>query len=365
MKISLGRIFGIAVDIDYTWLLILGLVAYSATMGYFHKLYPEMPHLRHWGLGIVAALLFFATLLGHELAHSVVAKRRGIGIEGITLFVFGGVSRMKGEPASAGDELKMAIAGPAFSFVSAIVFWLIAAAAQGTTIAAICSYVAALNLVIGVFNLIPGFPLDGGRVLRAIIWKYTGNLLYSTKIASTVGQVFGWLLVVLGFIQLQMGAGIGGLWMIVIGWFLAGAAGSAYRQTEVEQTLSGLKISDVMISPPPAVSASDTLEDAVASVVAASDHAMFPVIDESGMIGVLRLQDAYNIPREKWGQTLVREASKPVDVSSLPAPEDQALGHLQTLGEDEMVIVVRKRVPIGVVTRNSLMRIAQYRHMAR
>ncbi len=244
--IKLGRVLGFDISIDWSWLLIFFLVVFTLASGYYPLNHPEFSVTLDWELAVISALLLFAAVLIHELSHSLVSRQYGTPVRGITLFLFGGVSQISDEPHSAREEFWMAIAGPLTSIGLGIIFYFLSGA--GTLfgwpqpVLAVVGYLAMINIMLGVFNLIPGFPLDGGRVLRSIIWGITDNLDNATRWASYMGQGFGYLLMAFGFALVLAGQLVGGLWMIFIGWFLTGAARSSYQQLMIREALSGVRV---------------------------------------------------------------------------------------------------------------------------
>lgn len=231
-SLRLGGLADIQIGVHYTWVFAVVLIAWSLAVGYFPGVVPGVGAGTYWALGIIAALLLFASVLVHELSHSLVARSRGLTVDSITLFIFGGVSNLSTEATSAGDEFLVAIVGPISSFVLAGVFWLLGQTLPSTgPLGAVVGYLAFINLLLGGFNLVPGFPLDGGRVLRSLVWGATGDLQRATLVASYAGQAFGWLLILWGLSRLLSGDLLGGLWTAFIGWFLNGAAESSRHAT--------------------------------------------------------------------------------------------------------------------------------------
>jgi Zn-dependent protease len=230
----IGRLAGIEIDVHYTWLFALLLIAWSLAEGFFPASFPTFDAITDWVLGFVSALLLFASVLVHELSHSAVAMQRGLAVRGITLFIFGGISEIAGEPRAARDEFAISVVGPLTSFALAGCFWLLGQAlgTAATPVLAVTHYLAFVNLLLGVFNLVPGFPLDGGRVLRSVVWGATHDFRQATKVATVVGQLFGFLLIGWGMIQLLSGDFLGGVWTAFLGWFLNSAAEST-RQAEL------------------------------------------------------------------------------------------------------------------------------------
>src|SRR5947207_14338893 len=223
--IRIGRIAGIEIGLHYTWLFAVVLIAWSLSVGYFPSVLPALGAATYWALGILAALLLFVSVLLHELSHSLVARARGLQVDSITLFIFGGVSNLQSEALTARDEFLVAVVGPVSSLVLAGIFWLLSQGmAVSSAAAALFGYLALVNVLLGVFNLIPGFPLDGGRVFRSLVGGATGDMRRATVVAAYAGQAVGWLLILWGFVRLLSGDFFGGLWTAFIGWFLNNAA---------------------------------------------------------------------------------------------------------------------------------------------
>jgi len=316
--VRLGKIFGFEISIDWSWLLIFFLVVFTLASGYFPSLRHHFNVATNWGLGVAAAILLFASVLIHEISHSLVARRYGIDVRGITLFIFGGVSQTAEEPKSATEEFWMALAGPATSFALAGVFAGIEAlglAADWPTAAvALVGYLATINFFLAVFNLVPGFPLDGGRVLRSIVWGATGDLQKATRWASYSGQGFGYLLMAFGFAMIViMGALIGGLWLIFIGWFLTGAARSSYEQLVVRQALSGVPVERVMTTDVPEIPATMTVRQFVDEQLLRHDYACYPVLRGEDVFGVVGAEEVRTVPSQMWDFTSVEQIAHRID----------------------------------------------------
>ncbi|HUT73310.1 MAG TPA: site-2 protease family protein [Armatimonadota bacterium] len=364
-SIRLGTIAGISIDLHFTWFIIFAVVALVITAG-LPGIAPGIPPGLQWGLGIGVALVFFASLVLHELAHSLVAKRLGIGISGITLFIFGGVSRMTSEPKSAGDELKMAIVGPATSALLGVVFlalWVAAVAAGAAPAVRFgLHWLGLMNLFLAGFNLLPGFPLDGGRVLRAIIWSATGDLRHATYIASTAGQGVAYSLMAAGILALfgripRIPAANGWL-LLVVGWFLLDAARSSYQQQVLRSALSGVRVRDMMtpevVTVPPDVS----LQQAVDEYFLRLNHAAFPVTEGPHLAGMLSLAHVRQVPREQWGHTRVADVVERLDQSHFVRPGDDAWEALAAMaGADRgRLLVVEGTELVGIISRTNIMR---------
>lgn len=363
MAIRLGRVIGIPIEIDYSWLLIFGLFTYSISAGHFARYYPDLPVIYQFGLGILTTLLFFASLVAHELSHSYVARKAGIPIAGITLFIFGGVARMKQEPATPLDEFKMAIAGPLFSIAAAVTFWIISATIAPGMIGEVFRYVAAANAVVAVFNLIPGFPLDGGRVFRSAVWAVTNDLRLATRAASLGGQVFGWTMMALGFSSLLFSGSLSGIWFIFIGWFLNNAAQSSYRQLLMRRALEGIEVSDVMTPISDAVDPHSSIDNLVHDRFLRTHADTYPVGEGSSVQGIVRIEDVRRVPHDKWDTTPVEQIVEPITQEcTISANEDAwtAAGKLMD-GCPTKVVVYEDGSIVGTVGQENLSKLLRTR----
>jgi Zn-dependent protease/CBS domain-containing protein len=363
-SIHLGKIAGISIDLHFTWFIIFALVAFMVI-----SLLPKTgiePGAR-WALGIGVALVFFVSLLLHELAHSLVAKRLGIGISGITLFVFGGVSRMTSEPKTAGDELKMAIVGPLTSAVLGVAFlfgmWAVKASGGNAALREGLFWLGWINLALAAFNLVPGFPLDGGRVLRAIVWGVTNDLQHATYIASTAGRGFGYLLMAVGVFELFTRFGLNGLWLILVGWFLLDAARSSYQQQVLQSALSGVRVRDIMTPNVVTISPDTTLQDAVDQYFLRLNHAAFPVAEDHTIRGILTLPHVRQVPRDRWPHTRASDVVDPIDNSDLMRPDADAWDALTAMATKDSgrLLVVDGGVLVGIISRTDIMRFLRTR----
>lgn len=366
---NLGKLFGIQFRLHYTWFIIFILITVSLSWQIFPSRYPDWPLALHWTVGIVTSLLFFASILAHELAHSLVGRANDIPIKSITLFIFGGVAQMTREAKSAGAELKMAAAGPACSLAIAGLFYLIWLFTQNVIqpVAALASWLAFINVALAVFNLIPGFPLDGGRVFRSILWRVTGNYMRSTRIATRVGQGTGYLFILGGvlivFLQ-PFGLGwFSGLWLVFIGWFLGNAASASYRQAQWRGSLQGFTASQVMTTDYPVVPLSITVSQLVQGYIFTSGRGYFLVADEGGVRGILTLPNIKSVPQPNWDVTQVREIMTPVDKLKVAHPDQDALSILEQMDESNInqMPVVSGGGVIGLIARDNLVRLLRTR----
>ena len=312
----LGSIFGFDVRIDLSWFVIFFLVFWSLTRGVFPGDYPDLSPSAHVVMGLSGTLLFFASLLVHELSHALMSRRKGIVVEGITLFVFGGIAHAQREPESPRDEMLIAGIGPVTSLALAILFRLCGSLAaqtgMGDAIVGVASYLAFINLALAVFNVMPGFPLDGGRVFRAVVWSVTGDRAKATRLATTSGRTFGLILIVLGAMQVLGGAAISGLWLVFIGWFLRTLAGASLRQELLQGMLAGYVARDLMSPDPEVVSAGLTVDALVHDHFMRLRFGSYPVVGPTGAVGLVTLDDVKRIPRDVWRVSTAADAMTPL-----------------------------------------------------
>jgi Zn-dependent protease len=357
-RIRIARILGIPIFLDYTWFIVLGLITWTLAAGYFPAQYPDLPVATYWAKGLVAALLLFASVLVHELGHSIVALRNGIGIVSITLFIFGGVARLREEPRTPWVEFEVAIAGPLASFLLAAIFfgatWL---GAGAPAVAAVTSYLATLNLVLGGFNLVPALPLDGGRMLRAAVWKFTTKTR-ATRVASGSGTLFAYLLILNGVLVLVTQRDWSGFWLVFLGWFLKDAAAGAYQQARLVEAFAGRRVRDLMLSDPVLLPASHSLDAAVRDYFLRLGYGGFPVEDGGAIVGLLSLAEVKKFPRDRWARVLVREAMRPLDErATVGADEDPIAALLKMAGSDagRLLVLDAERRCVGLITHRGVL----------
>ncbi|HXQ56048.1 MAG TPA: site-2 protease family protein [Actinomycetes bacterium] len=355
-----GRVAGIEVRVDTSWAVIALLITYSMYRR-IDFLYPELSGAGAVGLAVLSAVLFFGSVLVHELAHALVSQARGIRVQDITLFLFGGATRARVESRGPGDEFLIALVGPLTSGILAGLFGIIAGLGGDVLsrpLAGTLGYLAWVNLVLAVFNLVPGFPLDGGRLLRSAIWKATGSLSRATRIASVSGQAVGWLLVAGGVAFLLAGDLAGGIWFAFIGWFLVQAARSSYQELQLRNLLRGVEAEDVMAGSLLRIPPDLTLQQAVDGYFMRYDHSAFPVDEHGRTIGLLTLRGVRRVPSQEWSTRRVREHMVPLDDQVLVAPHarmDDVLGKLED-GEANRVLVVQDGEVVGIITPSDLTR---------
>ena len=356
----LGSIFGFEIRVDLSWLIIFFLVLWTLSAGIFPTNYPGFDSSTYFGMGIVATLLFFASLLAHELSHSFVARAKGIPVEGITLFIFGGVSRTRMDAQTPGDEFQIAGVGPVVSLLLAAVFGLIWYVGKNTGLSVVftgvLAYLAVINLALAIFNMLPGFPLDGGRVFRSLLWKYTGNLKKATKIASNGGKWLSYLLIVFGVLEMFAGAILGGLWLILIGWFLYNAAETSYEELLLRSSLQGVKAQEIMTPHPETVSPDMKLQELVDRYFLSRRYHSFPVTQDGHPVGIITLNQVKDIPREEWQYCTVKDTMIPTENGVTARPEEQMSQVLQKMQDSGVrrVLVIHNDLLKGIITANDL-----------
>lgn len=337
--LKVGKLFGIDIILDASWFLIAFLMAWSFAGIISSESDLGLPQAESFGLGIAASVLFFASLLAHEISHALVARRRGIGVASITLFVFGGVAQIKQDPRTPGDEFRIAVIGPVVSLVlggALIGLGILASVAHFPVASAIFSLIGSVNLVLAVFNLLPGFPLDGGRLLRAAVWKVTGDVVKATRIASRGGQVVAGLLIAFGLLRIiaydQL---FGGIWMILIGVFLSRTAAGSYQQVVARRALEGLAASDLMTPDPVCLPGNIRLDEAVDRYFLVQRHTTFPVIGYAGNVeGIVTLQLIRSTPRERWGDFTARQVMVPLSAEISAAPSESVRSLLERMAHN-------------------------------
>jgi len=360
----LVRVLGIDIYIDSSWLLIFVLVTWTLAAGYFPRAFRDWPTWQNWLVGALTSLLFFASVLVHEMSHSLVARAQGERIDRITLFLFGGAAQMTDEPKSARAEFLMAFAGPISSFVQAAVYFVLNLALRRAVeaLGGMFHYLAIINVGLGVFNLVPGFPLDGGRVLRSIIWGVTKNLRTATRIASWAGQTVAFLMVAWGVLRLFSGDFLNGLWIMSIGWFLRNAAIASYRQLIVRDAMGEVLVSRLMRDEFVAVSPDLTLADFVDNyVIRRSDHS-YPVLESDRLVGIVCLHDVRKVSRPEWLTTTVRQAMTPGPQLLVVKPRDDGNTILSRMAQKDVhqLPVVDGERLVGMVSRGDLVRFLQW-----
>lgn len=376
--VSLGSLFGVEIRIDWSLLIIFVLVTVSLGTGVLGAWHPEWTPLLTWGVALAAAVLFFVSILAHEMSHALVARAQAIPVRRITLFVFGGMAHMEREPPTPKSEFLMAIVGPVASLAIGLAAWgvglLLAgpslssaeaieeparAMAQVGPVPTLLLWLGPVNVVLAVFNLVPGFPLDGGRVLRSLLWWGTSDLVKATRWAAGVGQVFGWALMALGAWNFLVAGFGGGLWMLLIGWFLNNAARMSYQQVLLRHALHGVRASDIMVTRlervPPTMSARELVDAHIMS----GDQRAFPVEVDQRFVGLVCFDDVRRLARDRWQDTPVGEFMTPLErLLTVPpeAPAERALSLMGRQDVDQVPVVTSQGRLLGLVRRQDIVK---------
>jgi Zn-dependent protease/CBS domain-containing protein len=360
-RLKLFRLLGFEVRVDLSWLVLALLVTWSLADGLFPSYYAGLTRSTYWWMGIIGAVLFFFSILFHEFCHSLVARRFGLPMRGITLFIFGGVAEMEDEPPSPKAEFFMAVAGPISSIVLGALFygaaWLVAASETAIAAEGVLTYLAAINGVLAVFNLLPAFPLDGGRILRAGLWHWKKNLRTATRTASRIGSGFGIVLMFIGVLNLLYGRFIGGLWQFMIGMFLRSAADMSYRQVLLRTKLAGETVKRFMNPRPVTAPPSITIRELVEEYFNQYHYKMFPVMNGEALLGFITTRQVKAIPREEWGQKTVAGSIEGVSAENTVSPATSVLEVLSIMGRtgNSRLLVVEGDRLAGVITLKDIM----------
>lgn len=359
-SVKLTTIRGIDVGVHYSWFIVFVLITYSLTARFASE-HPHWTLAEHYMVGIATSLLFFSSILVHELAHSFVALAKGIPVRSITLFVFGGVAQIGREPDRPMTEFQIAIAGPIASALLAVGFGAVEylAGDQFERLSALAGWLSSINLLLAAFNLVPGFPLDGGRIFRAALWHMTGSLTKATRIAAGTGQGIGYALIFLGIWTGFSVNWFSGLWLAFIGWFLMNAAQESVVQVSIRSALSGLTAEDVMSRDCPSVSGRMSLAELVQDHVLRTGQRCFTVMDGDRLEGLVTLHHIKAVPQERWAQVSVEEAMTPVSQVRVVAPDQPLLEVLRLLDSQDVnqVPVAKNGSLLGMITRERLLRV--------
>ncbi|MDQ3148567.1 MAG: site-2 protease family protein [Chloroflexota bacterium] len=364
---KVGRVAGIDLAIHPSWLVIAFLLTFSLADALFPRLIPGWTTGQYWLVGVGTAFLFFASVLAHEFSHAIIARRLGLKVAGITLFIFGGATSIETDSRSARDEALIALAGPVASLLIGGAFLGIGALVPQPEVRAIVGWLGIINIVLGAFNLVPGYPMDGGRVLRAILWRVRGDPLTATRQAAMVGRVIGYLMVAGGIYWALRSRDIGsGLWLALVGWFLATSAEATMQQAGVERSLSGVRVRDAMDATPPAISPNESVADLVSERMLRGDDRSFLVRHpDGGLAGMVTLGDVRRLPRDSWADRRVTDIMTRYGDLATIGPDEPLADALRLIQEREVgqlpVIGDEARQPLGIVTRSGILRLIDAR----
>ena len=360
-RFKLFKFLGFEVGIDLSWIIIAILIAWSLSTGYFPFQIQNLSIRIYWLMGIIGAVGLFFSIIAHEFCHSLVARKSGMPMKGITLFIFGGVAEMSDEPPSAGTEFLIAVVGPLSSLAIAAVFWGIyrmgITANWPQAVNGVVAYLSMINALLAVFNLIPAFPLDGGRILRSILWGWKGNLRWATRISSSIGVGFSILLILLGFIRILGGNFIGGMWLGLIGLFIHGAAKMSYQQLITRKALEGEPLKRFMQTDPVTVPDSLTVEKLVEDYIYRYHFKLFPVVDSNKLRGCITTKKVKEIPRDQWGKKTVGEVADPCSAENTIDPESDAVKALSAMRRNNAsrLMVVKNDQLVGIIALKDML----------
>lgn len=363
-SLHLGRIAGISLEINYSWLIILVLLTVSLALRWFPQAAPGYPLGTYWGVGFLSAVLLFVAVLVHELAHALVAQARGLPVKSITLFIFGGISNLEQEPPSPGVEFQVTVVGPLSSFIIAVLCWAFALALRDAPlIGAVFGYLAVTNGLLALFNLIPGFPLDGGRVLRALLWKLTGSLRTATHWATRVSQGIAFLFIVVGIWLFFSGNLLGGLWLGFIGWFLLGTAQAANAQVMLETLFGRVTVGEVMHPVPLTILPNLSLLDVVEQFLLPRSLRAVCVTEGDHLVGLVSLTEIRQIPRDQWQQTPIWQVMVPRNRLFVAAPQQRLSETMEIMAQRNVhqLPVVQEDRLVGMVSRETIVRFLEVR----
>jgi Zn-dependent protease len=359
VNVKLGRFLNIPIGLNKSWFLIFAFLTWSLASGYFPGTVSGYSTISFWFLGAISSILFFGSVLAHELGHSVIALRNGIPVRSITLFIFGGVAQIEREPQTPGAEFRIAIAGPITSLVLAVLFWTISILGASTPfLAAPSLWLARTNFILAIFNMIPGFPLDGGRVLRALVWKLSDNMILATKVASIAGQIVAFSFIGLGIFSLFSGNFSNGIWLALIGVFLNNAAASSYSNAKLEHSLKDVTVEQVMSTRIPHISSLMSLERLVNDYVLPFNQRAFIVTENNVAKGLMTVQDLSEIPRRKWPFMSVGQVMEPLDRSVEVAPGTKLVEAMKTIQQINAhnIAVINQGQVVGTISQDDVNR---------
>ncbi|MDQ7030039.1 MAG: site-2 protease family protein [Ardenticatenia bacterium] len=362
-RLRIARLFGIPISVDASWFLIFALVTFSLASSYFPARYPHWSPMAYWIVGLITSLLFFLSVLLHELAHSLMTQALGQRVRGITLFIFGGVAELEGEPRRAIDEFLIAAVGPATSVALGVGFFLLGWLAPVAQVQVASRYLGFVNILLALFNLIPGFPLDGGRILRSLVWAVTGSFTRASRIASGVGEVIAWLFILVGALLALRGLVFNGLWLAFIGWFLLNAARASYRQVVLEEVLKNVHVQDCMRTHVPLTSPEETLASLVKRILREGERA-YLVAADGRVLGIVTLKDVRKVPPEVHPVTSVVQIMTPTARLRTVPPSATLWDAFRIMTEEDIhqiPVVDELHRLLGLVRRNDILRHMQMR----
>jgi Zn-dependent protease/CBS domain-containing protein len=361
---TLGRIAGIPLGVNWSWLVVFALIVWTWATGVFPETNPGYSDGTYVALAVIGAILFFGSIVLHEYGHAIQATREGMEIDGITLWLFGGVARFKGNFPSAGAEFRIAIAGPLVSLALGVLFVLLAwLAGLPETVDAVAAWLGYLNLTLLAFNLIPALPLDGGRVLRSILWAARDDFVWATHVAAAIGRAFGYLFIAAGVAMLIFQGTFSGAWLAFIGWFLLMAASAEDRFTLARQALQGLRVRDLVVRDPVTTRPDVTIGDFMDEIVWKSRHTTYPVTDNGHALGLLPFRCVAEVPRTDWETRTVRECMVPASDVPTVSENDELIDAAAELSESDLhrALVVDGDHFVGLLSETDVARALEIR----
>ncbi len=356
---QIAKVRGIPIRVHVSWLFIFVLVTWSLAAAYYPQNYPGWGAAAYWITAIVSSVAFFLSILLHELSHSFVALGKGIAVHGITLFIFGGVSELAGESEKPVDELQIAIVGPLTSLVLGGAFWLLGASAlqDDSPIGGMVDYLAYVNIMVGIFNMVPAYPLDGGRVLRSVIWMAQRSLERATRIAATISQIIAFGMIGWGIFTTLTGGGISGIWIALIGWFLQVSASSSYQDLVLKRNLQGVSVRNIVSKEYIPVGPDISIQQLVEDYLLTHNQRAFPVVVNGDLVGLISFTDIKNVPREEWSSTTIRNTMTPAErlqTAKVDDPLSDVLGRMVTYDLNQMPVLEGGQL-VGFVSRGGVM----------
>ncbi len=360
-QIRLFKLLGFEVKLDFSWFILAILITWSLAKGFFPHYFKDLPNATYWWMGVAGTLGLLISIVLHELSHSLVARRYGIPMKGITLFIFGGVAEMEEEPPSPKAEFLMAVVGPLASILIALLSYQIYILGKKfgwpVPVNGIFLYLGIINMVLAIFNLLPGFPLDGGRMLRSALWYWKKNLRWATRVSSQIGAAFGLGLIILGVVSFIFGNIIGGIWWVLIGFFLRNASQMSYKQLFIRKALEGESVSRFMKTDPITVSASMPIEELVEDYFYKHHFKMYPVLDNSKLIGFVNTHMVKEIPKENWKLRKVGEIASACSDENFVRPDADAMDALSKMSRsgNSRLLVLEDGELVGIITLKDMM----------
>lgn len=357
--LQIAKVRGIPIRVHLSWLFIFVLVTWSLASAHYPTNYPGWSGPTYWITALVSAAAFFLSILLHELSHSFVALGKGIPVHGITLFIFGGVSELAGESEKPLDELQISIVGPLTSLIIGAAFWLLGASMlqDASPVAGMVDYLAYVNVLVGLFNMVPAYPLDGGRVLRSIVWMVKGSLESATRLAATISQLIAFSMIGGGIFIALTGGGFSGIWIALIGWFLQVSASSSYQEVVLKRGLQGVKVRNIISREYVPVGPDTSIQVLVENYLLTHNQRAFPVLVDGSLVGLISFTDIKNVPREQWGGTIIKATMTPVErlqLAKLDDPLSDVLGRMVTYDLNQMPVLDGGQL-VGFVSRGGVM----------